>query len=279
MAPDVQRQISQAHFVDADYYISIFSSSEETSLLDKIRRVSKPLVEFATPCSGYNPYEVGSGIAPEGGQHTEQTVKQKPYHSDRKRGVQWKPEIIGRDLRRFHVRVTGERWIKYGRWLAAARDPENFKGKRILVQEITGGHDKRIVAAFCDRELYYSRDVIPIKLTKHKLNPLYLLAVINSALISWYHKKCNPKAQKGLFPKILVSDLKKLPIVQASDADQYQVAALVEQVMKLKETNRDADAAIFERDIDKSIYSIYGLTPDEIRLLEESLTGDTESPQ
>ena len=271
LAPDIQREIAQKHFVDADYYISIFSGSEETAVLDKIRRVTKPLAEFAHPCSGYNPYEVGAGIAPDGGLHTEQTVKEKPYHSDKKHSEQWKPEIGGRNLSRYYLRITSERWIKYGPWLAAPRDPDNFNGKRILVQEITGGPGNRIVAALHDGELYHSRDVIPIKLSKQNLNPLYLLAVINSYLISWYHQKCSPKAQKGLFPKVLVSDLKNLPIFPASDADQRPIVQLVEKVITAKEKNITADTTALEREIDQHVYALYGLTPDEIRIVEESM--------
>jgi hypothetical protein len=270
LAPSVQRHIPQEHFVDAGYYISIFSGAEETAILDKVRRGSKPLTEFARPCSGCNPYEVGSGIAPDGGIHTEQTVKEKPYHSDKKRGEQWKPEVVGRDLSRYNLRITGERWVKYGPWLAAARDPDNFKGRRILVQEITGGREKRIVAAFHDGELYHSRDVIPIRLLDQSPNPLYLLAVINSWLISWYHQKCNPKAQKGLFPKVLVSDLKKLPIFPASAVDQQSIVKLVEKVIAAKQKTPDTDTIDLEREIDCHIYALYDLTPDEIRLVEES---------
>jgi hypothetical protein len=40
-----------------------------------------------------------------------------------------------------------------------------------------------------------------------------LLAVLNSALMGWYHNSVSPKAKKGLFPKILVNDVRNLPII------------------------------------------------------------------
>ncbi len=268
LLPDIQRTISQKNFIDDDYYISIFSSVEETTILDKIRRVSVCLETLARPCSGYNPYEVGSGVAPEGGLHTKQTVKDKPYHSEIRHDDQWKPEVIGRDLSRFHIRFSEKRWIKYGPWLSAARDPENFKGKRILVQEITGGRDRRIIAAYHDSELYYSRDIIPIKLPNETPDPLFLLGVINSKLISWYHLKCSPKAQKGLFPKVLVSDLKKLPISLGDTAIQNQISDAVRQVVSAKKVNPDADTIANEIEIDRLVYALYGLTDDEIAVVK-----------
>ncbi len=44
---------------------------------------------------------------------------------------------------------------------------------------------------YCDEELYYSRDVIPIK-PREGTSTLYLLGIVNSWLITWYHQKRNP---------------------------------------------------------------------------------------
>ncbi|MFM6252846.1 MAG: hypothetical protein ACKPEQ_27500, partial [Dolichospermum sp.] len=131
----------------------------ETKIIDKILQISKPLSEYAQPCSGYNPYEKGKGQAPEGGVQTQNTVKTKPYHSDVKIDDSWKLEIVGKDISRYSLNITYKRWVKYGQWLAAPRNKDNFLGSRILVQEITGGQNQRIVATFYDQELYYSRDV------------------------------------------------------------------------------------------------------------------------
>lgn len=268
LRPDIQQEIPQKQFCENDSYISIFSGAEDTAIVEKLRRISKPLAEFAEPCSGYNPYEIGAGIAPEGGAHTAKTVRDKPYHSDKKCGEQWKPEIVGRNLGRYSVKVAGDRWVKYGSWLAAQRDPDNFRGKRILVQEITGGRERRIVAAYFDGEIYHSRDIIPIKLQRENPHPYYLLGVINSWLISWYHQKCNPKAQKGLFPKVLVSDLKKLPVYPASKDEQQKMITLVDCIVTTKQRDAKADTSALEREIDDLVYALYGLTPDEITLIE-----------
>jgi hypothetical protein len=144
-----------------------------------------------------------------------------------------------------------------------------FKGKRILVQEITGGRDKRIVAAYLFGS-HHSRDVIPIKLIAQNQHPFYLLAVINSWLISWYHHRCNPKAQKGLFPKVLVSDLKRLPIYCASDADQRPIVELVERILLAKRQDEQADVSALEHEIDQLVYALYGLTTEEIQIVEGS---------
>ncbi|MDD3917621.1 MAG: TaqI-like C-terminal specificity domain-containing protein, partial [Synergistaceae bacterium] len=266
--PNIDRHFQQQTFIDGGYYFSIFSTTGDAAIIEKIRRNSIPLAEIATPCSGYNPYEVGAGLAPDGGVQTKETVKEKPYHSARKHGKEWKAEIVGRDLQRYRVNATGQRWVRYGPWLAAPRDPTNFKGERILVQEITGGEDRRIVAAYNDGELYHSRDVIPIRLTRHDPHPFYLLGIINSWLISWYHQRCNPKAQKGLFPKVLVSDLAKLPLRIVPGESHDLMVRLVTRILAAKAADPTADTSALEREIDERVYQLYGLTEDEIRVVE-----------
>ncbi len=283
--PKKQFVTDQTRFTRAGYTIGIFETESDAGLLDKIVGRSISLEQLALPCSGYNPYEVGKGERPEGGPHDKETVEAKPYHSTRQKGKLWKPEIVGRDLGRYSVSVTGKRWIKYGQWLAAARDPENFTGKRILVQEITGGKDRRIIAAYFDGELYHSRDVIPVKCEENAISPFYLLGIVNSQLITWYHHKRSPKSQKGLFPKVLVSDVAKLPIhpVDFSDksdkAKHDKMVALVERMLDLHERlakakapddkiklQRQIDAT--DREIDQLVYDLYGLTEEEIGIVE-----------
>jgi len=285
--PVAERVYDQKKFISENYVINIFEDESDTKILKKIDSISLPLVEFAKPCSGYNPYEVGKGKKPSGGLQTKETVKSKPYHSNEKVSDEWKKEVVGRDLGRYSLNITDKRWVKYGHWLAAPRNPSNFLGKRILVQEVTGGKEKRIVAAFYDGELYHSRDIIPIKINEKLPHHYCLLGIINSWLISWYHHKRNPKAQKSLFPKVLVSDLKRIPIrkIEFSNPKEKsrhdRIVALVEQMLDLNKrlatTQGQHEKTILQRQIeatdrqiDKLVYELYELTEEEIRIVEEN---------
>jgi hypothetical protein len=123
------------------------------------------------------------------------------------------------------------------------------------VQEITGGKDRRIIAAYCDYEIYYSRDIIPIKVDFNVYDPLYLLAILNSKMITWFHHKRSPKSQKALFPKVLVSDLAKIPIrnidlQNETDKQSHDlIVSLVEQMLEAKKQLHSA-----KTDKDKTYY-------------------------
>ena len=285
--PSEERNYLQDRFITLDYSINIFEDEDEMKILEKIIKNSFQLKDIAKPCSGYNPYEKGKGKAPHGGVQTKKTVEEKPYHSTRKIDETWKPEIIGRNLSRYHLTITNNRWIKYGPWLAAPRKPENFNGIRLLVQEVTGGDDKRIVATYCDEELYYSRDVIPIKVDSKEV-AFIILAILNSDLITWYHHKRNPKSQKALFPKILVSDLKKLPLSNHINWNslenniEIKLIELVKKIInlndKLYQTETPTERKLLQKQIDitdkkinELVYELYDLTPEEIDIIENSL--------
>ncbi|MEE0943326.1 MAG: N-6 DNA methylase [Methanobrevibacter sp.] len=288
LKPVEKRVYPQERFITLDYSINIFEDEKDMKILEKIIKNSFQLKDIAKPCSGYNPYEKGKGKAPHGGVQTKQTVKDKPYHSDIKLGEEWKSEIIGRDLSRYHLEISGNRWIKYGPWLAAPRKPENFNGIRLLVQEITGGEDKRIVAAYYDDELYYSRDVIPIKVDI-KEKAFIILGILNSNLITWYHHKRNPKSQKALFPKILVSDLKKIPLSNSINWDNLEggvekdIIGFVQKMIELKnflvvsktpkeEKLLKIQIKQIDEQINMKVYELYGLTDEEISIIENSFT-------
>ena len=288
-SPKEIHNYNQRKFVESDYYIAIFENKAESKILKKINKLPYLFKNWTKPCSGYNPYEVGKGKTPNGNLQTKETVKKKPYHSEIKIDNEWKPEIIGRNLSRYHVNVTYKRWIKYGPWLAAPRSPENFLRKRILVQEITGGKDKRIVAAYYQDELYYSRDVIPIKMLNDDQDPFFFLAILNSWLISWYHHKRNPKAQKGLFPKILVSDLKNLPLPDFNGDSNSNNKKIHDQISNLSKKMIDLVQQLqysqlpqnkillqrqidtIDKQIDQLVYQLYGLTDEEIKIVESEV--------
>ena len=51
-----------------------------------------------------------------------------------------------------------------------------------------------------------------------------------------------------------------------------RVEELVNRILKEKRTNPAADTTTLEREIDQQVYALYGLTPDEIAIVEGSET-------
>jgi hypothetical protein len=76
------------------------------------------------------------------------------------------------------------------------------------------------------------------------------------------------KAETELFPKIRIIQAKELPIPNISLENQQPIITLVEQILQSKEQNTDTTA--LEKEIDKLVYELYGLTEEEIRIIEKN---------
>jgi hypothetical protein len=59
----------------------------------------------------------------------------------------------------------------------------------------------------------------------------------------------------------------------ASDRSEHDaIVKLVERILAAKRADPDADTSAWEREIDERVYRLYDLTPDEIKIVEESVS-------
>ena len=55
-----------------------------------------------------------------------------------------------------------------------------------------------------------------------------------------------------------------------TEQNTEQIVALVDQILSMKQSNPDFGASNLEQEIDRLIYELYGLTSDEIAIVEEA---------
>ena len=61
----------------------------------------------------------------------------------------------------------------------------------------------------------------------------------------------------------------KLPIPQATRAQQDEIERVVDRVLAAKQVDPSADVTAWEREIDERVYRLYCLTKEEIKIVEE----------
>ena len=67
--------------------------------------------------------------------------------------------------------------------------------------------------------------------------------------------------------------MKGFPIPPITDTNRHlvaQIEKLVDKIIVAKTTNPDADVTSLENEIDRVVYSLYGLTVEEIAIVEAS---------
>ena len=194
---------------------------------------------------------------------SEEIIKNRVFHSlEYKKG--YKKNLWGEDVTRYNLHWNGKEYINYCEGIANPRDPKFFKGKRILIREIT---NPSIYACYTEEE-YYNDPSILIILDSSKFSLKVLLGILNSKLASFYHFNNAPKATKGSFPKILIEDIKLFPLVNSKKNIHKEIETLVDKILAAKKENPQADTSKEEAEIDRLVYQLYGLSEDEIKIVE-----------
>mgnify|MGYP004606805597 CR=1 FL=1 len=95
----------------------------------------------------------------------------------------------------------------------------------------------------------------------------YMCALLNSKYLRYLYAM-NVKETGRVFPQVKLEKLKPLPIVIAKQEEQKQIQEIVLNILAKKKANPQADTTVEENTIDKLVYQLYGLTEQEIQIVE-----------
>lgn len=197
---------------------NIYTNTSQLNLLSKIAEDSTELGEIADFTLGITPYDKYKG-------HSQELINSRQFHSNEKIDETYKPLISGSNITRFLVTNEVNEYIKYGNWLGAPREERFFTEPRILIRQIVSGQPPRIYAGYSEEKLYYTQIGFGIIPKPNTINIKVLLGLINSKLITFFHKYSYLDLEKELFQKILIANCKKFPIkniLKTSDSEQLE---------------------------------------------------------
>lgn len=95
----------------------------------------------------------------------------------------------------------------------------------------------------------------------------YLCGLLNSKYLR-YKYEANVKETGRVFPQVKLEKLKTLPIVISTKEGQDSIANLVYEIIALKKNNPQVDTVTQEQEIDKTVFHLYGLTYDEVLIVD-----------
>jgi TaqI-like C-terminal specificity domain len=140
---------------------------------------------------------------------------------------------------------------------------------KILIRRIINRQD-RLSVAYCDEKLVFKKDINPFIPIDQRFQPLYLLGILCSRFISYLYLKSSSIATKDDFRQTTLAELRKLPIPVISEQDKRPIIENVAQILAIKNANPNADTSALEQEIDQLVYTLYGLTEEEIKIIEQS---------
>lgn len=99
-------------------------------------------------------------------------------------------------------------------------------------------------------------------------NILFYLGLLNSNLLEWFiHKYASPF--QGGYYAYNKATLCEVPIPLVNTEQQKPIIELVEQILAAKKADNTADTSELEHKIDELVYKLYGLTEDELKIVEK----------
>jgi len=252
----------------------IFTDEGISELLKKIEQDKSALNTICDFTLGLTPYDKYKG-------HTQEQIKNKVFHANHKKNKTFKELLAGADVTRYFVNWGGEKYLSYGDWLGAPREPKFFTHPRILIRQIVSGNPLRIYAGYTDKEFYNTQSIFNIILKDEaRYDIKFLLAILNSKLMNFYHSNKYLDLSKNVFQKILIQNCKRFPIPK-KDKRNLDIVKLVDNLLKLnkqlqstkletqrQQIQRAIDHA--EKKIDELVYELYGLSEEEIEIVEKA---------
>ncbi len=248
-------------FADGDDQYLTYADSGTVRVMQRLRGSGVPLSSVA---------EVQRGVT--------------PFHlSDRPTHANARPAFDG-TVRRYKVERAGLRFVRFDESLAEPKPERFFVGPRLLLRELIS-RQFRLQAVLVTEDFVTNKSLQSIIARGPGPALAYVLGVLNSRLLSWYFLRVSNIAQRDDFPKIVLKESRALPIRPIDFSDPSDVArhdkmvALVERMLdlhrRLPEAKTRDDRELIERriaatdaEIDALVYELYGLTGEEIAIVE-----------
>lgn len=187
------------------------------------------------------------------------------------------------DVYRYQLNFIADNWIEFDdKMNERPKEFIWFEGQRVLLRRLVNRR-QRMMATVATDTFITNKNIYSLLSMDKSLNILAILGVLNSRLISYLYINQVTQAAKDDFPQVTIKDVLTLPFpLFVKDSVRHdKMVSLVDQMLLLNKQlataktdhektaiQRQIDAA--DKQIDKLVYELYGLTEEEIRIVEGS---------
>ena len=145
--------------------------------------------------------------------------------------------------------------------LHRARESRFFVGEKIVSLRKCV---ERPCFSFSDFDCYVPAMYYVIKSSRWDMK--FLTGVLNSKLVAFWLR--HKGKMQGSNYQVDKEPLQRIPLPIVSPAQQQPIINLIDTILSTKKTKPQADTSELENEIDNLIYNLYGLSNDEIKIVE-----------
>ena len=176
------------------------------------------------------------------------------------------PLIAGADISTLYAIEYKPKYLQTIDYLPQSYFNEHFYQEKIIIQRIrTNSLNLNARWLECAYILggYIPMDSLSYVYQKYPEHDIkYLLSILNSKLMNKYYRSYYTDV--NVKPKYL----SQLPIPDITINNQQQFIKFVDQIHAAKKSDPKADTTTLEKEIDQLVYQLYGLTEEEIKIVE-----------
>ncbi len=142
---------------------------------------------------------------------------------------------------------------------------------------IVGGMSKELECAYDEGEFLAGKSTTIILADPQNKLPLkVIMALLNSKLLSfWYKHFFSSLTLAGGYLRISEREIRQIPIPRLSNSHKNMLAKLVKKILTITKDDdylqneaKQKKVKEYEKKIDQMVYKLYGLTPEEIKIVE-----------
>lgn len=238
----------QKHFETGNYELELDLSEDDRKIINKMETDVIRLGDIGRAYFGI------------------QTFDRNKYVAQEKLTKNYYPVIDGGNVKRFYHEEPKDFVLFEKEAIKSGGSESVYQRRRIVVRQIGKYPEGTIVEPY----LMTLNTIYNIFLYDESECSLeFVLGIINSSLIRYYWLK-KYYDNKATFPKIKKSPLESIPIKLLIDGDELRsrISKIVTQIQNSKKQNLDADTTELEQEIGRLVYELYGLSEEEIGIVE-----------
>ena len=253
-----------------NWALALNLTDQEKRIVTTINSAKMRLNDYFDVSQGYIPYRLKDLEKTYGKVEAELIKDEQKWHSNTKIDNSYQIEIKGENITKYKCTPCNV-YVKYGKHVGTYVDMKFFESPRLLVREIINP----LMACYVEET--YINDPGIINVIRKDDNNTYsfkmLWGILNSKMTTYFLLRFAPKASKGTFPKVLITDINNFPLPEYNDTSKVYYSKIEECYDKIfPETgNPISDQTLLsniEWEINYWVFKLYGImSEDDINLI------------
>jgi adenine-specific DNA-methyltransferase len=245
---------------DAEMRINITAGSQALAIISRLKKRGKPLSEYCYVEDGINPGPFREWLITSSKESSKHVKVIEGRTFNRYLPIKWEGKWLLWDKEALRKKQKS-----HPNSIAVLGDAKRFMvAEKIVTRQTAHG----IIATldtnkfFCTNSVHTTR-----KKPGCTFDIRYLLGLMNSRLISFYYQN-EFKEKESTFPQVKVNKLRTIPIPEPTDRIGSSIESLATEVLSVKQSDPYGVTLPLEREIDQLVYKLYGLSDEEIKIVE-----------